>query len=163
MESGIVRPKVCRNLFGSPSTEEREQMKSLIKETFREEKGKAMMKYNFDFERDLPLEGKFEWTVAEPECPSFYTKGYAPSKFRKRDICVTRKRRLSFSESDSDHESDMCNTLTTSLVGDDTSRVDLDVQTVNDSGFSSQENSLVEEPSSQEPKKPLVQTQLGSK
>ncbi|KAK3097889.1 hypothetical protein FSP39_014189 [Pinctada imbricata] len=150
------RPRVCRNLFGKPTKEESVQFKSDFNALMLEEKIKAKSKYNFDIDHDEPLLGPYEW-IAEPNCPSFYTKGYAPHKCRPRSIQICRKRKLSFSDSDSDVDQPQCN-------NSDRSKCDDDVQ-INDSGFLSQENSLIEEPSSsstsKRPKK-LVQTKLNN-
>lgn len=61
-KGNILRPpcskKLCRNLFGPVDHDQlQKDVKSLIRAQLKE----AQQKWNFDFETETPLEGKYKW------------------------------------------------------------------------------------------------------
>ncbi|KAL3882642.1 hypothetical protein ACJMK2_028964, partial [Sinanodonta woodiana] len=98
LNSGMHSPemeksKVCRCLFGRPDHDKlRMDLNSEMAQMREENRRYISAKYNFDTEKDEPLEGRYEWQLIKQtdDVPSFYRKGYT-SKHRT----ITR-RRLSF-------------------------------------------------------------------
>lgn len=65
------KPKACRNLFGRP---DKEELDRLLRAELQSCKNADCNKYNFDFDRDTPLDGKYEWDrVDSLDIPEFYT------------------------------------------------------------------------------------------
>ncbi|NWX91449.1 CDN1A inhibitor, partial [Nothoprocta ornata] len=50
--------KVCRNLFGPI---DHQQLQSDFQDLLRQQLEEAQHRWNFDFETDTPLEGRFKW------------------------------------------------------------------------------------------------------
>ncbi|XP_010209256.1 PREDICTED: cyclin-dependent kinase inhibitor 1 [Tinamus guttatus] len=50
--------KVCRNLFGPV---DHQQLQSDFQDLLRQQLEEAQRRWNFDFETDTPLEGRFKW------------------------------------------------------------------------------------------------------
>lgn len=73
------KPKCCRNLFGSPSGKEREQMKKIYSECLKEDINIGKEKYEYDIVSDTPLSDRWELTTTAPE---FYTRQYTSREER---------------------------------------------------------------------------------
>uniref|UniRef100_A0A8C8S3M1 Cyclin dependent kinase inhibitor 1A n=1 Tax=Pelusios castaneus TaxID=367368 RepID=A0A8C8S3M1_9SAUR len=63
--------KLCRNLFGRV---DHEQLQNDFRDLMRRHLEEAQHRWNFDFETETPLEGKFQWekvlyTDISPACP----------------------------------------------------------------------------------------------
>lgn len=78
------KSKVRRCLFGAP---DHESLRKDLDEQLKKSYADMTSTWNFDADTDKPLVGRFEWTLIKQEedisVPSFYFKGYRPSKFRK--------------------------------------------------------------------------------
>lgn len=79
----MEKKRVCRCLFGIPDHDElKKELKAQLSQTGSEMKSI----WNYDPLLDQPLDGRYEWNLPEKDeyVPSFYTKGYRPTKFRSR-------------------------------------------------------------------------------
>ena len=78
------KSKVRRCLFGAP---DHESLRKDLDEQLKKTKSEMVSSWNFDTESDKPLVGRYEWTLVKQEedlsVPSYYFKGYRPTKFRK--------------------------------------------------------------------------------
>ena len=74
--------KVRRCLFGRP---DHDSLRKDLDEQLRSTKCGMKSTWNFDCDSDKPLLGRYEWTLIkqEEDVPSYYFKGYRPTKFRK--------------------------------------------------------------------------------
>ncbi|CAG5099273.1 Oidioi.mRNA.OKI2018_I69.XSR.g16399.t1.cds [Oikopleura dioica] len=68
--------KVRRNLFGSPTQEDRDQFTKLYEEQMEKDRQEMERKYNFSFKYDMPImsiDEKFEWEeVSQSEVPKVF-------------------------------------------------------------------------------------------
>ncbi|XP_073523313.1 uncharacterized protein [Phyllobates terribilis] len=64
LQANGLNEKVRRNLFGEV---DHEQLKKDFDTNMSDDLEKAQLKWNFDFKKEIPLEGKYEWVrVEEP-------------------------------------------------------------------------------------------------
>lgn len=91
------KPKCCRNLFGSPSDKEREQMSKIYEDVLKEDFKIAKEVYEYDFSCDRPLSERWELTTA----PDFYTRVYKSKQERLNPL----KRKIDFDDSDQETQS----------------------------------------------------------
>ena len=82
MQTLSNKSKVRRCLFGPP---DHERIRRGLDKALEENNTEMQSKWNFDFQKDSPLEGKFQWEVVEDNSyvPEFYKKGY-PVKVKRR-------------------------------------------------------------------------------
>lgn len=82
MQTLSNKSKVRRCLFGPP---DHERIRRDLDKALEENNAEMQSKWNFDFQKDSPLEGKFQWEVVEDNSyvPEFYKKGY-PVKVKRR-------------------------------------------------------------------------------
>lgn len=81
-----IKPKCVRNLFGSPSEKEKEQIKQLYSDCLKEDAIIAKEKYEYDIVSDVPLSDRWEITTTAPE---FYSRVYGSKS--ERLISLKRK------------------------------------------------------------------------
>ena len=78
------KSKVRRCLFGSP---DHESLRKDLDEQLKRTRSDMTSTWNFDADTDKPLVGRYEWTLIKQDedlsVPSYYFKGYRPTKFRK--------------------------------------------------------------------------------
>ena len=64
------KPRACRNLFGRP---DKDEIDNLLHAELQRYKNEDCNKYNFDFDSDTPLDGKYEWDRCDSQdIPEFY-------------------------------------------------------------------------------------------
>ena len=82
----MEKSRVRRCLFGKP---DHDSLRKDLDDQLKATKNEMRNTWNFDSDEDRPLAGRYEWTLlSRDDVPSFYCKGYRPSKFRSRsDIC----------------------------------------------------------------------------
>lgn len=99
------KPKCCRNLFGSPSGKEREQMKKIYSECMKEDINIGKEKYEYDIVSDTPLSDRWELATSAPD---FYTRQYSSREERLNPL-----KRKTDAESETDsvgtQNTDSCN------------------------------------------------------
>lgn len=162
----MEKSKVRRCLFGKPDHESlRKDLDIQLKNTRTEMRST----WNFDAELDKPLDGRYEWTLIKEDdyAPAYYSKGYRPTKFRKRlDLssdsqsvssqhvqCVTPLRTELQFEHDSEDDMQRENETTPEMVPQRQSRIDEHFvkrkgckrRLSHSSSSSDEENSLTEE------------------
>lgn len=114
------KKSVCRCLFGIPDHDElKKELKAQLAQTGVEMKNT----WNFDPILDQPLEGRYEWSMSD-NVPSFYTKGYKPTKFRSRRQYLQE----SVVEKNSDITPPTSPVLTVPVISRLTSETDSDVE-----------------------------------
>ncbi|XP_061524284.1 cyclin-dependent kinase inhibitor 1B-like [Phycodurus eques] len=70
-QQDVVRPPVCRNLFGTP---DREEIRARLTATLRDDVRSFADHYNFDLDGEGPLPGgDFKWTE-DRDAPEFYSR-----------------------------------------------------------------------------------------
>lgn len=97
--------RVRRCLFGRP---DKDSLKADMVKMFAKDSMDAKERWNYDIVNDIPncmKDGLLKWTP-EPDAPSFYTRGYPTTKFRKpvSRVCNSRLYSKDYSD-DSDDES----------------------------------------------------------
>ena len=98
MSSGN-RLKARRCLFGAPDEEQADQMATAMQEEMKNQAEEMKQKYNFDFENETPLEGRYQWEKAEQESEKkkervTETPAGGKSQDEKNDALVTPKKTL---------------------------------------------------------------------
>ncbi|TSK19996.1 Cyclin-dependent kinase inhibitor 1C [Bagarius yarrelli] len=74
----LARTKVCRNLFGPVDHEE---LNCELKRRLQEISDRDQSRWNFNFEENVPLPGKYEWEeIAVSTVPSFYKESVRNGK-----------------------------------------------------------------------------------
>ncbi|GCB78133.1 hypothetical protein scyTo_0019365, partial [Scyliorhinus torazame] len=69
-EAGHPKPSACRNLFGPVNHDE---LNRDLEQKQREIREQDSRRWNYDFERDTPLDGIYKWEAAErKDVPNFY-------------------------------------------------------------------------------------------
>lgn len=78
----MEKSKVRRCLFGKP---DHDSLRKDLDEQLKATRTEMKSTWNFDSELDKPMDGRYEWTMVkqQDDVPSFYFKGYRPTKFRK--------------------------------------------------------------------------------
>ncbi|CAC5357152.1 CDKN1B [Mytilus coruscus] len=82
MQTFSTKSKVRRCLFGPP---DHESIRKDLDKALDDNKSELREKWNYDFDKDVPLEGKYQWEVCEEKeyIPSFYTRDY-PVKLKRK-------------------------------------------------------------------------------
>lgn len=82
MQTFSTKSKVRRCLFGPP---DHESIRKDLDKALEDNKSELREKWNYDFDQDVPLEGKYQWEVCEEKeyIPSFYTRDY-PVKLKRK-------------------------------------------------------------------------------
>lgn len=76
----LARTKACRNLFGPVDHEE---LNCELKRRLQEISERDQSRWNFNFEEDVPLPGKYEWEeIAVSTMPAFYKESVRNGKTR---------------------------------------------------------------------------------
>ncbi|XP_062990446.1 cyclin-dependent kinase inhibitor 1B [Elgaria multicarinata webbii] len=71
-QADYPKPSACRNLFGPVDHAE---LARELQQHSRDLEAASRAKWNFDFQRDQPLRGRYEWrALAKPALPDFYSR-----------------------------------------------------------------------------------------
>ncbi|XP_020641449.1 cyclin-dependent kinase inhibitor 1B [Pogona vitticeps] len=89
-QADYPKPSACRNLFGPVDHEE---LARELQKHSRDLEEASRRKWNFDFHRHQPLEGRYEWqAVAKEALPDFYSR---PPRLAAAAKAAGQKRRPS--------------------------------------------------------------------
>ncbi|XP_063402698.1 cyclin-dependent kinase inhibitor 1B-like [Mytilus trossulus] len=90
MQTFSTKSKVRRCLFGPP---DHESIRKDLDKALEDNRSELREKWNYDFDQDVPLEGKYQWEVCEEKeyIPSFYTRDYPVKLKRKISDIITVK------------------------------------------------------------------------
>ncbi|XP_061662931.1 cyclin-dependent kinase inhibitor 1B-like isoform X2 [Syngnathoides biaculeatus] len=69
-QQDVVRPPVCKNLFGTP---DREEVRARLKATLEDDVRSFTERYNFEPDGGPLPDGNFKWTEVS-DLPEFYTR-----------------------------------------------------------------------------------------